>query len=858
MEQHHPRENQESPDRTSPVYAGWVAFGIPFFTTTLVFSLGESHVVRVLWPQLLLFSTCFVSFLASRRVAWLCAVASSLCLLGAMPLFSGSMMWPHTAYSWGQSLRDLTHWESITLFFFGAWLASHLSYRRAASMQRLRETLSHEKQRQRQKRRIVEQQLFHSEQKLRDITHAVPGVVFEYILASDGTQGFTFLSNGTTALYGYAPEEILEEPARLWSHVPLSDIQLVREALRDTLRDLAPLRMDHRISGRDGTLRWLRVRGSAHRDGEGKTVLRGIVLDITPQKQAEEARRISEEGFRKMFEEHSSIMLLIEPQTARLLDVNPAAARFYGYSREILRQRKISDLNALPPLEVKRLLQEAANQGRHFFQFPHRLADQSIRQVEVHTSMIRTLQGEMLFSIIHDVTERISAQKQLAHEREQLALRIEERTAALRLANEKLQQAAKMKDEFLANISHELRTPLNAVLSISEILLARIFGELHEKQADYLRIIQESGKHLLSLINDLLDLSRLEQKHFDLDYVRLDACDTCRSSIDMIQALARNKDQVVLFSCSLAKKQREIFADERRLRQILVNLLSNAVKFTPKGGRLGVELPANPPPEMVQFTVWDEGIGIPPSEQTRLFQPFTQLQSGLDRPHEGSGLGLYLVQRLTELHQGYVQIESTGILGQGTRVHLFLPTSIKRPISPPSSQRSGSYLGFSSHVSEPSLVPFANPLQKPQTSATFHAENVSLDYPAFLITTPHRRYQSCLAALHQQQIPTLLVPPSEDVFYLAKVAPPIAIFLDVREPEAISTAFLASLARDRSVRLCTIFLMIPPDTPPPTLPSLPLSLSLRLFSLPVELEDVEAVHLLPLRVQLSQREYPKD
>jgi hypothetical protein len=156
------------------------------------------------------------------------------------------------------------------------------------------------------------------------------------------------------------------------------------------------------------------------------------------------------------------------------------------------------------------------------------------------------------------------------------------------------------------------------------------------------------------------------------------------------------------------------------------------------------------------------------------------------------------------------------------------------------------------------VASFSIPLQHDQKSATFHTEKASLSYPAFLITTPHRRYQSCLAALHQQQIPTLLVPPSEDVFYLAKVAPPIAIFLDVREPEAISTAFLASLARDRSVRLCTIFLMIPPDTPPPTLPSLPLSLSLRLFSLPVELEDVEAVHLLPLRVQLSQREYLKD
>ncbi|MCB9642274.1 MAG: PAS domain S-box protein [Myxococcales bacterium] len=695
-------------------------------------------------------------------------------------------------------------------------------------MLQLRETLSREKQRQRVRRRIVEQQLHHSEQRLRDITNAIPGIVFEYVVRSDRQQGFTYISDGSLDIYGLSPEHIIEDPNRLWALVPLSEIQRVREAFRETLLKHKPLRLDHRIWFPEDDLRWLRIRGDANLDAEGNTILRGIILDITAQKQAEEAQRISEEGFRKMFEEHSSIMLLIDPPTGLLLDANPAASQFYGYTRDELKQRKVSDLNTLRPEQVHGHLQEATAKGRRFFQFPHRLANGEVRLVEVHTSVIRTLQGEMLFSIIHDATERITAQRELAEEREHLALRIEERTAALRLANEKLQQSAKLKDEFLANISHELRTPLNAVLSMSEILLERIFGELNEKQASYLRVIQQSGRHLLALINDLLDLSRMEQKQFHLELKRFDVYELCVSSIEMIQQIAHNKEQEIVFTCELPPKQRMLEADELRIRQILVNLLSNAVKFTPKGRKIGLQIEGAPPYKTVKFTVWDEGVGIPPHEQQRLFQPFTQLQSGLDRPHEGSGLGLYLVQRLAELHKGQVILESEGIPGQGTRFHIILPMSQERPQQNKSNDKIAT---LSSSHQVPTYTQ-ARP-HKTKQSATLQKQLTAQESPpptedkgpteasiGFLLTQPHKKHKPLLEAFQKQQMTLMIAPPNDRLFYLAQASPPHFLLLESAELPKIPQHFFEDINQDLFLRTCCLLLLHHPQAPQPNLPKL--------------------------------------
>lgn len=277
----------------------------------------------------------------------------------------------------------------------------------------------------------------------------------------------------------------------------------------------------------------------------------------------------------------------------------------------------------------------------------------------------------------HELAERERAQLALEAERVQLALRVAERTADLSLANAALARAARLKDEFLATMSHELRTPLTAILGRAEILADEIHGPLTSKQAYSVQVIAESGHHLLALINDILDLTKIEAGKLDLELGLVELEPVCQTSVRMIAQQAREKE--ISLATVMDPGVELIRADGRRLRQILVNLLSNAVKFTPRGGRIGLEVRGDPALERVTLTVWDTGIGISEADQHLIFRPFQQLDTGLGRHYEGTGLGLVLVRRLTEAHGGSVILESA--LGQGSRFSVVLPWQRTPPAS---------------------------------------------------------------------------------------------------------------------------------------------------------------------------------
>jgi PAS domain S-box-containing protein len=268
-----------------------------------------------------------------------------------------------------------------------------------------------------------------------------------------------------------------------------------------------------------------------------------------------------------------------------------------------------------------------------------------------------------------DITERKRMESILADERNQLARRVEDRTADLRRANSNLARALRVKDEFLANMSHELRTPLNAILGLSESLGEQVAGPLNEKQQKYLSTINESGHHLLSLINDILDLAKIEAGQITLDINKVDVNSVCQASLRMIKQLAQKKNQEVEFE--MDSHLGLMWADERRLKQMIVNLLSNAVKFTPESGKLGLEVRGDEAANRVTITVWDRGIGISEQDLNRLFKPFIQLDSGLAREATGTGLGLALVAQMARLHGGSVTVESQ--LGEGSRFSIQLP-----------------------------------------------------------------------------------------------------------------------------------------------------------------------------------------
>jgi signal transduction histidine kinase/CheY-like chemotaxis protein len=232
----------------------------------------------------------------------------------------------------------------------------------------------------------------------------------------------------------------------------------------------------------------------------------------------------------------------------------------------------------------------------------------------------------------------------------------QQRMDELRLANAELARASRIKDDFLSGMSHELRTPLNAILILSESLEEGVYGALSQNQLVTLQTISESGHHLLALINDILDLSKIEAGRFELNFSMVDLHALCQASIRMVKQQALLKRLKLELNLDFGVSQ--IRADERRLKQILVNLLSNAVKFTPDGGSIQLTIRGDVAARQLTISVSDTGIGIPPEKQALLFQPFTQLDSSLARKYDGTGLGLALVRRLTELHGGQVSLLS--------------------------------------------------------------------------------------------------------------------------------------------------------------------------------------------------------
>lgn len=249
-----------------------------------------------------------------------------------------------------------------------------------------------------------------------------------------------------------------------------------------------------------------------------------------------------------------------------------------------------------------------------------------------------------------------------------LTARLNERERKIAAQNADLERASRLKSEFLANMSHELRTPLNAIIGFSEVLNDGLVGEFNEQQGDYLKEILTAGHYLLSLINDILDLSKIEAGKMDLALERIDPKAVCHNALTMVRKRAAHLE----LRLDLDDAIPELWADERMLKQVLYNLLSNAVKFTPAGSvSLSARSTTGPGGERVCFAVEDTGIGIAPEDQVKLFQPFQQVDGSAARKFEGTGLGLSLCKQLVELHGGEISLTSEPDVG--SRFSFWLP-----------------------------------------------------------------------------------------------------------------------------------------------------------------------------------------
>jgi GAF domain-containing protein len=321
------------------------------------------------------------------------------------------------------------------------------------------------------------------------------------------------------------------------------------------------------------------------------------------------------------------------------------------------------------PVQVPNILEEHAYAPRmremlERFGFRASLAVPLLREDRIIGGLVvrRKSTGEFRSEVI-ELLKTFATQSVLAIQNARLFREIEDKSRQIEAAN-------RHKSEFLANMSHELRTPLNAIIGFSEVLGERLFGELNEKQAEYTDDILSSGRHLLSLINEILDLSKVEAGRMELELATFDLPTALENARTFVRERAVR--HAITLDLSVDERLGDFVGDERKIKQILLNLLSNAVKFTPEGGRIGIK--ARQADSSVEISVSDTGIGIAPEDQPKIFEEFRQVGADYAHKVEGTGLGLTLAKKFVELHGGRIWVESE--VGKGSKFTFTLPTNV--------------------------------------------------------------------------------------------------------------------------------------------------------------------------------------
>lgn len=396
----------------------------------------------------------------------------------------------------------------------------------------------------------------------------------------------------------------------------------------------------------------------------GEEVVLVIATDITERKKAQEALKRSEHVLR-LFVEHSPASIAMFDREMRYIVASHRYLIDYRLGEQDLTGRSHYDVFPEISERWKEIHQRCLNGAiEKAEEDPFPRGDGTLDWVRWE---IRpwyddkgNIGGIILFSEV--ITDRKQVQDELRLLNIELEQRVTERTL-------ELSQANRAKDEFLANMSHELRTPLNTVLGLSETLLEQRRGPLNEKQVQSIELIASSGRHLLGLINDILEVSKIEAGKLQLHPTRVSVKELCESSLNFIKEIALKK--LIHVEFNREETLSTIYADPQRLKQILINLLTNAVKFTPERGSVRLDVYTNADRDRIMFSVSDTGIGIANEDLKKLFTPFTQLDSSLSRQYAGTGLGLALVQKLTDLQGGSIEVESA--MGRGSRFTVILP-----------------------------------------------------------------------------------------------------------------------------------------------------------------------------------------
>ena len=449
---------------------------------------------------------------------------------------------------------------------------------------------------------------------------------------------------------GYSPDEMRGGIAQWEEMIHPEDREKVLRMFKIAEKNLTPFNLQYRLRHKDAAYRWVHDRGNFTTDEPAKPIwMIGMMQDITARKQAEKELQESEARYQSLFKKNQAAMLMIDPETAAVVDANLGACVFYGYPYEKMLRLKMTDISTLAAEEVRAEMQRILTERENHSYDRHRLANGQARDVEVYSGPLFMHGKQLLYSIVHDITER-----KLAEE-------------ALRQSNVQLRELNNQKNEFLGMAAHDLRNPI-AVIQNSSLILSRYSSEnLSEKQKEFLKKIYDTSKFMLELLNSLLDISKIESGKLELEKTKNDYPEFVRRNIEFNRFFATEKN--ISIESALSDDIPPVDFDRNKIEQVLNNLISNAIKYSHPNTTIRIEVLKDK--DFVVTKVIDQGQGIPENELPHVFKAFQKASAKPTAGEKSTGLGLAIVKKIVEGHQGIIGVESE--VGKGSNFFFRLP-----------------------------------------------------------------------------------------------------------------------------------------------------------------------------------------
>jgi PAS domain S-box-containing protein len=487
---------------------------------------------------------------------------------------------------------------------------------------------------------------------LEKLASHVPGMVYQFQQWPDGRARFPFASQGIRDIYGIDPAAAAIDAVQVLSLIHADDLERVLASIDESSRNLTLWQQSFRVHHPVGSTLWLEGEASPERQPDGSTIWHGYISDVTHRKNSEE--RLEQLS---LAVEQSPESIVITDLEARIVYVNDAFIRKTGYGSEeaIGSNPRMLQSGRTPPSTYEAMWAAVTAGSLWSGELFNRRKDGTEYVERASISPLRRSDGRIshYVSVKEDVTEKKLVEDELARHRLHLEQLVEERTRELAFARDEAQGANLQKSAFLANMSHEIRTPLNAMIGFTDVVLSGAAGPLNGEQSKQLAMVSSASRHLLALINDVLDISKIEAGQLLVECRPLNLSDVVHHAVETLRQAAGVKS--LTLAVDLPAQPICALGDQRRVYQVLINLLSNAIKFTEcgvvtvRGRRCGTQ---------VEITVTDTGVGISFEDQMRLFQPFQQVGQVPTKRHDGIGLGLAISRRLIELQGGSVWVAS--------------------------------------------------------------------------------------------------------------------------------------------------------------------------------------------------------